>query len=171
MAVSSAARLLSISPVTSPSLAVAQTGCTAGPEPSGLGSETFAGMPFAPGNEPNRLSKEWFSIMTSMTYVTGTGAPAREPATGAPAARESAPRAATEGAAATRARTGTLTAASARTLSCRTSLIVPAPVPPAAQARPGPIPACGAPVTVRILRLWATEMCWAPNSSHVDPTL
>src|SRR6516225_2871976 len=91
MAACSAARELSISPSTSPSLGVAQTGGTLGAEgPLGLGNDTPAGIPSAPWNRPNKLSNVWFSIMISMTCLTG------EPAMPADAA--SAGRAAAAGA-------------------------------------------------------------------------
>src|SRR5580704_3305338 len=83
MAICSATVLLLICPVTSPSFALAQTGCTAGDESKyafGLSSEVFAGMPSAPANDPKRLSKEWFSSMTSMTCVTGTSGTVAMPA-------------------------------------------------------------------------------------------
>ena len=73
-------------------------------------------MPSAPGNWPKRLSKEWFSIMISMTCVTGT------PGTLAETAAEGAT---TEDTAAVAARSGTPPAA--RSLERFTRPIVPAP--------------------------------------------
>ena len=68
----------------------------------------FAGMPSAPANDPKRLSKEWFSIMISMTCLIG------EPATAGPAASGLAADAAADGSAAVAATSGT--SASARNL-------------------------------------------------------
>src|SRR5579859_2753670 len=129
MAICSPTVLLLTWPVTSPSFSLAQTGPTAGAESKyacGLSSEVFAGMPSAPANDPKRLSKEWFSSMTSMTCVTGTSGTFAAPAA-APAAVTAAVTAAegttTDDTAAATARTGTPHAA--RSLERFTRPIVP----------------------------------------------
>src|ERR1700683_4225678 len=152
-------------------------------------------MPSAPGKLPNRLSNEWFSIMISMTWVIGTsGLAGAATAAGAMAgagaavnarapegmARESP---AEEPPAAVAANTHKQPAASC--LECLTRPIVPrAPLSVLFRARCFPLyfaviahltaaigRACGPAAAVPILQTWATEMCWAASSSHVEPIL
>src|SRR5580692_7236633 len=77
-------------------------------------------MPSAPGNLPKRLSKEWFSIMISMTCVTGTVG-----TFAVTAAEDIAAEGATTEDTAAAARSDTPPAA--RSLECFTRPIVPAP--------------------------------------------